>query len=185
MARGADLTGMLLTKGTTFEGKYQIRQMLGSGGMGIVYEAEHPELGRFGAIKVLTGAASDDEDDCRRFEREARVLSRLAHASIVRFFTYGIWNTYPYIVMERVVGQSLDQVLSERQSGWGIGEALEIILPICSALKHAHREGIFHRDIKPKNVMLAVAEDGADEKNVKLLDFGLARLTGVDGEQKN
>lgn len=169
---------MFIVNETILDDKFEIRGIIGSGGMGVVYEGYQPAVDRLVAIKLLTYAPSDNSEDYARFEREAMVLSRLSHPHIVRFFSYGMWQTYPYIAMERLPSNSLQQLLAAHESGLPLKDALDITIQIVSALQHAHEQGVFHRDIKPSNVI--ITEDG----QVKLIDFGLAKLTGVDGRQK-
>ncbi len=169
---------MFITNETILDDKFEIRGIIGSGGMGVVYEAYQPAVDRLVAIKLLTYAPSDNSEDYARFEREAMVLSRLSHPHIVRFFSYGMWQTYPYIAMERLPSHSLQQLLAAHESGLPLKDALDITIQIVSALQHAHEQGVFHRDIKPSNVIIT------EGKQVKLIDFGLAKLTGVDGRQK-
>lgn len=167
----------------TIDDKYEIRGTIGSGGMGVVYEAYQSGIDRIVALKVLTYAPADDPADWMRFEREAIALSRLSHPNIVQFHAYGIWSGVPYIAMERLHGDSLREKLAEPENRHGLDPrlALQTARSICSALQHAHKQGICHRDIKPSNVILI---KGAADGQVKLIDFGLAKLTGVDGQQK-
>lgn len=167
----------------TIDDKYEIRGTIGSGGMGVVYEAYQSGIDRIVALKVLTYAPADDPADWMRFEREAIALSRLSHPNIVQFHAYGIWTGVPYIAMERLHGDSLGEKLAEPENRHGLDPrlALQAARSICSALQHAHEQGICHRDIKPSNAILIKGD--ADEQ-VKLIDFGLAKLTGVDGQQK-
>ncbi len=167
----------------TIDDKYEIRGTIGSGGMGVVYEAYQSGIDRTVALKVLSYAPADDPADWMRFEREAIALSRLSHPNVVQFHAYGIWRGVPYIAMERLHGDSLRDKLAEPENRHGIDArfALQIARSICSALQHAHEQGICHRDIKPSNVILI---KGDADGQVKLIDFGLAKLTGVDGQQK-
>lgn len=171
----------VLDEGTLIDGKYEVRRAIGSGGMGVVYEVHHANMDRLLALKLVTYAPSDDEENIRRFEREAKILSRLSHPNIVQFFSYGLWTVYPYIAMELLTGTSLAKKIAQAEASGQALDArsiLQIAVQICDALNHAHSDGIFHRDIKPSNIL--IAEDG----RIKLIDFGLAKLTGVDGHQK-
>ncbi len=181
---------MILEPGTIFEGKYEIRKLIGSGGMGVVYEAFQTELERLVALKVLTAAAATDEEECRRFEREAKILSRLDHPNIVRFYSYGFCNGYPYIVMERLTGVSLQQMLSEKSAGLDFDFAVAVARQVGEALRYGHGAGVYHRDIKPSNIIICdmpatganMPASGADIR-VKLVDYGLAKLTDLDGQK--
>lgn len=188
---------MILEPGTVFEGKYKIRKLIGSGGMGVVYEAFQTELERLVALKVLTAAAATDEEECRRFEREAKILSRLDHPNIVRFYSYGFCNGYPYIVMERLTGVSLQQMLSEKSAGLDFDFAVAVARQVGDALRYGHGAGVYHRDIKPSNIIVCdMPAHGADtpaygantpahgaNMRVKLVDYGLAKLTDLDGQK--
>ncbi len=168
---------MLITAGSLIDNKYKIRGTIGSGGMGVVYEAYHLGLERIVAIKMLTGSTTEDDEDRVRFEREALILSRLSHPNIVQFYAYGIWNTVPYIVIERVNGPSLQHFLSNNQS-LDLPLTLDIARQVCDGLQHVHANDVLHRDLKPTNI-LAIESDG-QHPQVKLIDFGLAKLVGGD-----
>ena len=165
--------------GYVVDGIYQIIDVIGSGGAGIVYRAEHIMLNQQHALKVLLPAAHTAEN-WRRFEQEARALAKLDHASIVKVFNMGFdSNRYPYFSMELVDGISLSDYL--QQHGKLAPEAaVEVFLQLTDALRQAHKLGIVHRDIKPGNIMLLEKGKGAGGRPaayaVKLLDFGIARL---------
>ena len=157
---------MALEAGTRL-GPYEILSLLGSGGMGEVYRALDPRLGREVAIKVLPSERMDEERR-RRFAQEARAASALNHPNIVTIHEIESADERDFIVMEYVAGKSLDRLISRQ--GMPLGEVLRIAIPIADALARAHGRGIVHRDVKPSNVV--VGSEGA----VKLLDFGLAKL---------
>lgn len=176
---------MFLNPGTIIDGKYEIRGTIGSGGMGVIYEAYQASVDRLVAVKLLTYATTGSSSDLQRFEREAIILSRLSHPNIVQFLGYGLWEHYPYIVMERLTGISLQKLLGQSESP-AQAESLKVLpiaIQICEALHHAHAEGVLHRDIKPSNIILT-EQTASTEPIAKLIDFGLARLTGIDGRQK-
>ncbi len=176
---------MFLNPGTIIDGKYEVRGTIGSGGMGVIYEAFQASVDRLVAVKLLTYATTGSSSDLQRFEREAIILSRLSHPNIVQFLGYGLWEHYPYIVMERLTGISLQKLLGQSESPAQAGslKVLPIAIQICEALHHAHAEGVLHRDIKPSNIILS-EHTSSTEPTAKLIDFGLARLTGIDGRQK-
>ena len=147
-------------------GRYRIVEPIGRGGMGIVYLAEDLDLHRQVAIKVLPKHI-EDRSRLQRFVKEARAASALNHPNILTIHETGEFEGSRYIVSEYVNGSTL----RERISQLDISQALDVTAQIASALDAAHRHGIFHRDIKPENVM--IREDGL----VKVLDFGLAKLT--------
>src|SRR5262245_1677341 len=151
---------------------YRIVSLLGKGGMGEVYRAEDTRLRREVAIKVLHADLDKDADRLRRFEQEARAASALNHPNIITIYEIGEVEGTRYIVTEYVAGQTLRQHLTRApRQQMESKEAVEKALQIAAALAAAHESGITHRDIKPENVM--VRPDGL----VKVLDFGLAKLT--------
>ncbi|HMF58440.1 MAG TPA: tetratricopeptide repeat protein [Pyrinomonadaceae bacterium] len=164
---------------------YRILEMLGEGGMGVVYSAEDTRLGRRVAIKFLLHTSDPDVHHFRaRFLREARAVSMLSHTNIATIFDYGETDEgQPFIVMELIEGKTLSELLDE--SALTITRAVEIIEYVADALSEAHRHGIIHRDIKPSNVIIN------NRGQVKVLDFGLAKQleeethgTGADQEAK-
>lgn len=159
---------MSLTEGTRL-GRYQIRSLLGIGGMGEVYLADDTRLRRPVAIKVLTGDYRHHEERLRRFEREAYAASSLNHPNIVTIHEIGSEGDLSFIATEFVDGASLR--LHLKANPIELREVLDIAIQVVSALTAAHEAGIIHRDIKPENIMLR--RDGY----VKVLDFGLAKLS--------
>ncbi len=149
-----------------------ILELLGQGGMGIVYKARQKKLDRPVALKILPLEASRDPHFAERFAREAKALARLSHPNIVAVYDSGQAGPYFYLLMEFVEGANLRQMLKAGQVT--PKEALAIVPAICDALQYAHEEGVVHRDIKPENVLL-------DKKGrVKIADFGLAKLLGKE-----
>jgi len=155
-------------------GPYEILESLGAGGMGEVYRAADPRLGRQVAIKVLPGEFSADLERLARFEQEARAAAALSHPNIAVVYDVGAEGPTHYLVQEYLTGASLRHRLITRPDR-PLSEWLPIAADIASALAAAHHAGIVHRDIKPENVM--VAADG----RAKVLDFGLAKLTEPTG----
>jgi len=149
-------------------GPYEIVAPLGAGGMGEVYRARDPRLGREVAVKVLPAAVSADPDRLRRFEQEARAASALNHPNILTVFDTGAQNGVAYLVTELLAGETL----RERLAGGALParKAVEIAVQIARGLAAAHEHRIVHRDLKPENLFLT--RDG----RVKILDFGLAKL---------
>jgi serine/threonine protein kinase len=148
----------------------EILELIGQGGMGIVYKARQPHLDRFVALKVLSPEIGRDPAFAERFAREARALARLNHPSIVAVYDFGQAGSYYYLIMEFVDGVNLHQL--ERARRLAPQEALSVVPRICEALQYAHDEGIVHRDIKPGNIRI-------DKRGrVKIADFGLAKLVG-------
>ena len=160
-----------LGKGTHL-GSYEILGSLGAGGMGEVYRARDARLGREVAIKVLSGEVAADRDRLKRFEKEARSASALNHPNIVTIYEIGAEGGISYIAMERVDGETLRDLLDH--GALAIRRLLQIAPQIADGLAKAHEAGIVHRDLKPENVM--VTKDGL----VKILDFGIAKLTAAE-----
>ncbi len=157
-------------------GSYLIEKKLGEGGMGVVYGARHPRIGKRAAIKVLGAQFCRDPSAVERFEQEARFVNEIHHPNIVDIFMFGeLPDGRKYIAMEWLEGESL----SDRIERGVISptEAIDILDGICDALEAAHEKGIIHRDLKSDNVFLMSARG---RMQVKLLDFGLAKLAGND-----
>jgi serine/threonine protein kinase len=150
-------------------GRYNIRSLLGAGGMGEVYLAQDTNLRRSVAIKLLPAEFTASTDRLRRFEREAFAASSLNHPNILTIHEVGAENGHHFIATEFIDGESLRQHIEN--SPVDLREVLDICIQIASALAAAHAVGIVHRDVKPENTMLR--KDGI----VKVLDFGLAKLT--------
>jgi tRNA A-37 threonylcarbamoyl transferase component Bud32 len=153
---------------------YDVLRPIGSGGAGTVYEAVHRSLGRRVALKLLHARASDAAraDQARaRFMRETRAACRVRHAHVVEIFDFGETDGVTFLAMELVEGGTLAQLL-EREGKLPLSRAVEILLPILSAVAELHLAGILHRDIKPSNILLA----GARDLCPKLADFGASRL---------
>jgi Tol biopolymer transport system component len=158
---------MHLTRGARV-GQYEIVALLGTGGMGEVYRADDRKLGRQVAIKVLNAPAAGS-DDIRRLEHEARAASALNHPGIVTIHDTGDCDGHFYIVMELIEGTTLRHLL--RRGALPLKRALQVASQLADALSKAHDVGIVHRDLKPENVMVTT------EGHVKIVDFGLAKLT--------
>ena len=161
---------MTLTPGTRL-GAYEILGPLGAGGMGEVYRARDTRLGREIAVKVLPADVASSPDRLARFEREARTVAGLNHPNIVTLFSVEDHDGIRFLTMELVDGATLSTLLAP---GLPVSKLLELAIPLTDALVAAHEKGVIHRDLKPGNVM--VTRDG----RVKVLDFGLARVTDTD-----
>ena len=148
---------------------YKIISAIGAGGMGEVFLAEDTKLERRVALKILLAEVADDEERVRRFVQEAKAASALNHPNILTVFEVGTFNDSQYIATEYIKGKTLRHRM--RESSMSLDEALGIALQVATALAAAHEAGIIHRDIKPDNIM--IRDDGV----VKVLDFGLAKLT--------
>jgi eukaryotic-like serine/threonine-protein kinase len=148
-------------------GPYEILELIGAGGMGEVYKARDTRLDRTVAIKVLSAAHAGDNERRLRFEREARAISSLSHPHICALYDIGDQEGVPFLVMEHLEGETLEDRL--RQGPLPLEQGLRDAIEIAGALEQAHRHGVIHRDLKPANVMLT-------RNGVKLLDFGLAKV---------
>src|ERR1700704_6398924 len=153
-------------------GPYEIQAPLGAGGMGEVYRARDPRLGRDVAIKVLPVSFTADPERLRRFEQEARAVAALNHPNILAIYDIGTREDAPFIISELLEGETLRGRLS---SGvLPVRKAIEYAVQMAQGLSAAHGKGIVHRDLKPENIF--VTRDG----RIKILDFGLAKLTRSD-----
>jgi len=176
-----DGTDMLLSDSQLFADRYEFIEELGSGANGVIYKARHVTLDKIVAIKLLHDF-SGEPSILLRFQREARAASSLSHPNVITIFDFGIHNdSQPYMVMDYLEGETLSEIL---KSGAALdtGGILDIMEPVGSALAHAHRKGILHRDLKPSNIM--IVRDGYDRSQVKLLDFGLAKILDVEDPVK-
>jgi len=162
MAKFNQLTGTKL-------GQYELKHLLGKGGMGAVYQAYQPSLGRDVAIKVLTSDFLEDESFIQRFTQEAKISASLEHPNIITVHDYGVENGMSYVVMRLLTGGTLEDKITQKGK-FSPKEALRLLTPLADALEYAHQKGVLHRDIKPSNIMF-------DEQNRPyLVDFGLAKL---------
>jgi len=158
-----------------FIGRYRILEKLGSGGMGMVYRAQDTNLGRMVAVKVLPTGMMSDKSLRKRFVREAKAASALNHPNIITIYDIGSSGGIEFIAMEYVQGQTLRDILSSKRLP--LSKALDYAIQVAQALQAAHGAGIIHRDIKPENIMIAGKR--AHPSQVKLLDFGLAKLSAL------
>ena len=150
----------------------EILELVGSGGMGVVYHARQPQLDRHVALKILPLALGVDPAFAERFNREARFLARLSHPNIVAVHDFGQANGFCFLLMEYVDGVNLREAM--RTGRFSPTEALALIPGICDALQYAHSQGVLHRDIKPENLLLD------PRGRIRIVDFGVAKLVGED-----
>ena len=165
-----------LAIGTVFR-NLDILEVLGWGGMGVVYKCRQRDLNRLVALKVLNPSLGSDPEFTRRFNGEARALAALNHANIVQVFEFGKEADLYFLVMEHVDGTSLRETIVK--GGMAPPIALKIVTQICVALEYAHAQGVIHRDIKPENILLSRGGD------VKIADFGLAKILGEPESAQN
>jgi len=161
--------------GKKLEGRYEILELIGFGGMAIVFKAYDLLEKRYVAVKILKDEYLENEDFKRRFRNESKAIALLSHPNIVRVLDVNFSETIQYIVMEYIDGITLKEYIGQQGSvKWK--EAVHFTVQILRALQHAHDNGIVHRDIKPQNVMLL--EDGT----IKVMDFGIARFARESGK---
>lgn len=160
----------MLELGTMLSGRYEVLKCVGSGGMADVYMAKDHKLNRNVAVKVLKSEYVEDEKFLKKFETEAQAVARLSHPNIVNIYDVGIEDGINYIVMELAEGITLKEYI--RKKGYlSPKETVEISTQIASAISHAHKNHIIHRDIKPQNILVS------DTGIIKVTDFGIAKAT--------
>jgi serine/threonine protein kinase len=169
---------MILTEGVTIAEKYEILKPLGSGGMGTVYLAQQKNIDRTVAIKFLK-CSPDDAEALERFKREAKIMSELKHRNLIASYELGVWSNTVYLAMEYVEGAPLSTLL--RNGALSPAQVISVASQVSDALKCAHANGVIHRDLKPDNIVLT-HEPGAQELGLKVIDFGLAKLTSDFGK---
>jgi len=164
----------IFAEGSRF-GAYVIGPCIGHGGMARIYRAEHEGLCRQVALKVLTEGVEPGTEGRARFLREARIAAAIKHPNVVNIFDIGVENQIPYLVMELLVGQDLESLLS---SHGALSEhtIIDIIIPVVAGLVAVHDAGVVHRDLKPANIFLSKGPN--DEVEPKLLDFGISKAVG-------
>lgn len=153
-------------------GGYQLKRLIGRGGMGVVYEAHDNRLGRTVALKILPPEVVQDVERRARFEREAKALAALKHSGIVTIYSFETVGADTFFTMDLVEGRTLTEVMRE-EGAMSVARILELGIPIADALAAAHRRGIAHRDVKPDNIIIGPRGE------VTILDFGLAKLSNA------
>lgn len=167
-------SGSGLKPGTIID-HYEVREEIGSGGMGVVYKGRDQMFDRTVALKVLHGKLLSDPLSKKRFEQEGRATITLVHPNLISVYHYGFSSSgHPFIVMEYVDGRGLDKLL-EIVKHLDVEEFVDIFLQACDALAHAHDRGIIHRDLKPSNLMI-VETGRKKERMVKIVDFGISKI---------
>ena len=154
-------------------GPYKLREKLGEGGMGTVYVADQKEpVQRRVAIKLIK-TGSDSKSLLARFEQERQALALMDHPNIAKVFDAGVFENTPYFVMELIKGVPITKYCDDARLS--PKERLELFIPVCQAVQHAHQKGIIHRDLKPSNILIGLY----DGKPIpKIIDFGVAKATG-------
>lgn len=159
--------------GAVLDGRYKVLEAVAEGAMGVVYRAERVKLGRIVAVKVLHEHIPSELSGRKRFEIEAMAMAKLEHPHCAAVLDVGVHEDIPFVVMDFVSGQDLKELIAAGPVP--VPRAIEIVRQTLSGLAHAHEHGIIHRDIKPANIVLSQKSGLGD--HVKILDFGLARLT--------
>ena len=164
--------------GTYLDDRYEILEVIGTGGMAVVYKAMCHRLNRYVAVKILRDELAQDEEFRARFQTEAQAVAMLSHPNIVSVYDVSHSEDVEYIVMELIEGVTLMQYMKKKGAlGWK--EALHFAVQISKALEHAHEKGIVHRDIKPQNIM--ILKDGT----IKVADFGIAALESAQEKKSD
>lgn len=163
--------------GTVLAGNYEILEVLGQGGMGVVYRGKHSLMERIVAIKMLLSQLISDTNSVKRFQQESKAAARLKHPHIIDVYDFGISPAgQPYIVMEFLEGTPLSDLI-KKEGQIGVERSIKLIAQACDALDHAHKQGVVHRDLKPSNIVLTQYDEEKDY--VKVVDFGVAKLIEV------
>jgi serine/threonine protein kinase len=164
---------------TVLENRYRIKDFIGEGGMGVIYECVHLDMGKQFAVKLLNPALCESRDSYERFRREAKAAAIISHKNIVDIVDIGMTaDGLPFIVMQYLEGEDLAARIFH-QGGLTVRAAANILMQVLEALEAVHSVNIIHRDLKPENVFLATQSGGSEI--VKILDFGISKLTGSQG----
>jgi serine/threonine-protein kinase len=167
--------------GSLFAERYEIVERIGKGGMGVVYKAHHKLMDQYFAIKVLYKQYSKDQPSIARFQQEAKTLAALRHPNILTVNDFGISpDNQPFLIMEYLDGTPLSDFLEEH-GRMPLERALNIFAQACDGLTHAHEKGVVHRDLKPGNLVLL--KETGEREQVKIVDFGIAKIKPRDGKE--
>lgn len=163
--------------------RYEVIDVLGSGGMGTVYKVKDKALDKEFAVKVLNESLVQDKLSVKRFEQEAHAASNLTHANLAAVYEYGVSKAgAPFLVMDYLGGNTLEQLL--KQEGYlDVSRALDLFIQTAEAVAHAHLKGVIHRDIKPSNIIVEQGENKIE--HVKVLDFGIAKVLPSEQQAQN
>jgi len=168
-----------IEKGTLIDGRYEIRERLGQGGMGTVYRALDKKLNQMVALKMLlygtSGSERSREERRRRFMHEIYAINEVAHRNVVHIQEFGFFKDTPYMVMELLQGKDLSRILKERGGVLEIEYCVDVLLVVIAAIQACHEKGIIHRDLKPGNIMIVDADAGHGW-DVKVVDFSISKI---------
>src|SRR6188768_2551133 len=173
---------MQLQENMVVADRFRLSRMIGRGGMGSVWQAQHLGLDIPCAIKFIEGELASVAEAHARFEREARAAAALRSPHVVQIMDHGVWQGVPYIAMELLDGEDLGKFIAKKADGrLNAGELNPIIQHVCKALSKAHASGVVHRDLKPDNIFLVTDEE--NRPITKILDFGVAKSSSqaIDG----
>ena len=165
--------------GKVLDHRYRIISVLGEGGVGVVYRAEHIKLGREVAVKVLMREYADKMQLRLRFEREARAMAALTHPNIVQVTDFGVWSGLPFLVMELIEGPTLKELMASGPLQPEV--VVSLSRQLLKAAGFAHGQGLVHRDLKPSNIILRDQTDGST--SISILDFGFAKFVTEDKDR--
>lgn len=179
-AECVESVSILPKRGEVVEGKYQIDERLGSGGMGTVFSATHLELKRRVAIKWMLPLQSIKKESIRRFRREAEAAARIRHPNVVHIYDIGQHKGGYYLVMELLNGEPLSALIEARYR-FSYCEAIELLMPVMRAVAAFHAEGVIHRDLKPGNIFLCWCAS-PNGREPKVLDFGVSKLLAQNNQ---
>ena len=164
--------------GCVLSERYEVLEVLGKGGMGVVYKGKRTQIDKFVAIKVLKSTLLEDEVSLKRFEQEAKASANLDDPHLISVYDFGYGpEGEPYLVMDFLVGKALEEII-ETEGPLKLSRFIHIFKQTCKALSYIHKRGIVHRDLKPSNIMLVSTE--SDSEFVKLVDFGIAKVLAHD-----
>ena len=164
-----DLIGQIINN-------FEVQEVIGKGGMGIVYRGYHPDLQTSAAIKILRPDMARQPDFYKRFLQEARTAARLNHPNIINVLNFGQHGEYYYLMMEYISGPSLRQLIVENEGGMPLWDVVQIFLQIADVMAFAHDEGVLHRDLKPDNILLTNSVRATQPYRAIVTDFGLVKL---------
>ena len=167
----------VMTKGTLVDGRYEIRERLGQGGMGMVYRALDKKLNQMVALKVLlhgTGSERSREERRRRFMHEIYAINEVEHRNVVHIQEFGFFRDTPYMVMELLKGRDLNRILKENGDLLPIDYCVDVMLVVSAAIQACHDRGVIHRDLKPGNIMV-IESDSGHGWDVKVVDFSISK----------
>jgi serine/threonine protein kinase len=171
-----------LPQGTLIDGRYDIRDRLGQGGMGTVYRARDMKVGQIVALKIMSSGGNESErskkDRLLRFAREIMAINEVRHPNVLNVQEFGFDKDTPYMVMEFLEGEDLGKIMRERSEPLGVEHAVDISLAICAAIRACHDEEVIHRDLKPGNIMI-IKRDFGTGWDVKVVDFGISKTAGT------